>query len=195
MKVSIYMNDELIMIIKPFKYLLIITIIEILVCFTFFTNLYSNYDKNLFEISLNGKLMNCYYTEKYNKDFFIHASSEGYNSVENRINKIEMSNKIQLNVDEYEVYYKSGGRKANTNGWLRQDNLEYKKVNSQDKNIQIKRMNKIIYDGKYISNLSSYINEEGRYYIHIYSTRKDGLFTSVKTHISFNVIVGGGKID
>ena len=106
-----------------------------------------------------------------------------------------MSNKIQLNVDEYEVYYKSGGRKANTNGWLRQDNLDYKKVNSPDKNIQIKRMNKIIYDGKYISNLSPYINEEGRYYVHIYSTRKDGLFTSVKTHISFNVIVGGGKID
>ena len=64
------MNDELVMIIKSFKYLLIIIIIEILGCFTFFTNLYSNYDKNLFEISLNDKLMNCYYTEKYNKDFF-----------------------------------------------------------------------------------------------------------------------------
>ena len=56
-------------------------------------------------------------------------------------------------------------------------------------------MNKVIYDGKYISDLSPYINEAGRYYIHIYSTRKDGLFTSVKTHISFNVIVGGGKFD
>lgn len=189
------MNDELVMIIKPFKYLFIVMLVEILVWFTFFTNFYSNYDKNLFEISLNGKLMNCYYTEKYNKDFFIHANSEGYNSVENRINKIEMSNEMQLNVDEYEVYYKSGYRKTNTNGWLKQDNLDYKKVNSEDKSIQIKRMNKIIYDGKYISDLSSYINEEGRYYIHIYSTRKNGLFTSVKTHISFNVIVGGGKID
>ena len=111
------------------------------------------------------------------------------------INKVELSDNIKLEIDEYEVYYKSGNRKSDTNGWLRQDNLDYKKVNSQNKSIQIKRMNKVIYDGKYISDLSPYINEAGRYYIHIYSTRKDGLFTSVKTHISFNVIVGGGKFD
>ena len=48
-------------------------------------------------------------------------------------------------------------------------------------------------DGDYISDLSNIINEKGRYYIHIYSVRKDGLLTSVKTHISFNVIVGGGN--
>ena len=51
----------------------------------------------------------------------------------------------------------------------------------------------MLYDGDYISDLSSIINEKGRYYIHIYSIRKDGLLTSVKTHISFNVIVGGGN--
>lgn len=189
------MNNKLNEIIKPFKFLFIIMITEIIICFSFFTNLFNAYDKNLFEVSLNGKLMKCYYSEKYNNAFFIQASTKSYNSVDNMLNKVELSDNIKLEIDEYEVYYKSGNRKSDTNGWLRQDNLDYKKVNSQDKSIQIKRMNKVIYDGKYISDLSPYINEAGRYYIHIYSTRKDGLFTSVKTHISFNVIVGGGKFD
>ena len=56
-------------------------------------------------------------------------------------------------------------------------------------------MDKTNYKGDYINDLSKYINEKGRYYIHIYSTRKDSLFVSVKTHISFNVIVGGGNRD
>lgn len=189
------MNDALKNIFIPFKIIFIIMIIEIILCFSFFTSLFSAYDKNLFEISLNGKLMKCYYSEEYKNSFFIQASTESYNSVDNMINKIELSDNIKLEVNEYEVYYKSGNRKSDTNGWLRQDNLDYKKINSQDKSIQIKRMNKVIYDGKYISDLSPYVNEEGRYYIHIYSTRKDGLFTYVKTHISFNVIVGGGKFD
>lgn len=189
------MNSELGEIIKPFKYLFIVMIIETILCISFFTNLFSNYDKNLFEISLNGELMNCYYSEKYNNGFLIQANTESYNSVENRVNNVELSNNMQLDVNEYEVYYKNGHRKFDTNGWLRQDSLDYKKVNNQNINIKIKRMNKTIYDGEYISDLSSYINEKGRYYIHIYSTRKDGLFTSIKTHISFNVVVGGGNHD
>ncbi len=189
------MNVELKEIIKPFKYLFIVMIIVIILSYSFFTNLFSNYEQNLFEISLNGKLMHCYYSEKYNNVFLIQANKGGYNSVENSINEVELSNNMQLNLNEYEVYYKNGYRKSNNNGWLRQDNLDYKKVNNQNITMKIKRMNKVIYDGEFISDLSPYINEKGRYYIHIYSTRKDGIFTSIKTHISFNVIVGGGNHD
>lgn len=126
------MNNKLNEIIKPFKFLFIIMITEIIICFSFFTNLFNAYDKNLFEVSLNGKLMKCYYSEKYNNAFFIQASTESYNSVDNMINKVELSDNIKLEIDEYEVYYKRGNRKSDTNGWLRQDNLDYKKVNSQE---------------------------------------------------------------
>lgn len=139
--------------------------------------------------------MKCYYYEKYNNGVMIQANSESYNSVENQVNSIPLSEHIYLEIKEFEVYYKSGNRKSNTNGWLRQENLVYKPVHDQEIKIQIKRMNHTIYDGKFISDLSPYINEKGRYYIHIYSTRTDGLLASIKTHISFNVIVGGGNHD
>ena len=187
------MSGELSEIIKPFKVLFIILIVEFLFILIFFTALYSGYDKNLFEIKLNNTLMNCYYSEEYTNGIIINAGTSGYNSVENRINEIQLNNPIKLDVNEYEVYYKNGYRKADTNGWLKEDNLNYSSVKNSKLKLIIKRKNKLLYDGDYISDLSNVINEKGRYYIHIYSVRKDGLLTSVKTHISFNVIVGGGN--
>ena len=180
-------------IIKPFKYLFLGLFIEFLIVFSFFTVLYSNYDKNLFEVTFNGILMNCYYTEKYTNGFLVNAGVESYNSVENRTNEIDLSDKMNLKVNEYEVYYKNGMRKNDTNGWLKDNNLNYKLVTNSILKLEIKRKNKIIYNGDYISDLNNIINEKGRYFIHIYSTRKDGLLTSVNTHISFNVLVGGGS--
>ena len=55
------MNSIIFESLKPIKYVLIISVIEFIILFSFFTALYSRYDKNLFEIELNGKLMNCYY--------------------------------------------------------------------------------------------------------------------------------------
>ena len=91
------------------------------------------------------------------------------------------------------MYYKNGMRKNDTNGWIKDNNLNYKLVTNSILKLEIKRKNKIIYNGDYISDLNNIINEKGRYFIHIYSTRKDGLLTSVNTHISFNVLVGGGN--
>lgn len=99
------MNGELNAIFKPFKYMFLFLIIEFLIVLSFFTALYSSYDKNLFEVYFNGILMNCYYSEKYTNGFLINAGVEGYNSVENRINEIQLSDKMNLKVNEYEVYY------------------------------------------------------------------------------------------
>lgn len=182
-------------IIKPVKVLFIFLIIEFIFIFVFFTLLYSSYNKNLFEVKLNDILMNCYYSEKYTNGILINTRISGYNSVENRINEIQLNSPIKLDVNEYEVYYKNGHRKANTNGWLREHNLNYTQVKNSKIKIKIKRKNNVLYDGEYIRDLSNIINEKGRYYIHIYSVRKDGLFINVKTHISFNVIVGGGNYE
>lgn len=92
--------------------------------FIFFTAMHSSYDKNLFEVKINGFDMNCYYSEKYTNGILIHAGNSGYNSVENRINEIQLSSSIKLNINEYEVYYKNGYRKADTNGWLKKDDFE-----------------------------------------------------------------------
>lgn len=176
---------------KIFKTLFIVLAIEFILIFSFFITYTSNYDKNVFEIKLNGTLMKCYYSEKYNNGFLLNAGSGGYNSVENQINKIDLDDEMLLEVNEYEVYYKNGNRKGNSSAWYKSDDYKYKLIQDSDIKIQIKRMDKTLYDGDFIVNLNEYINEKGRYYIHIYSTRKDGLLISVKTHISFNVIVGG----
>ena len=69
------MSGELSEIIKPFKVLFIILIVEFLFILIFFTALYSGYDKNLFEIKLNNTLMNCYYSEEYTNGIIINATS------------------------------------------------------------------------------------------------------------------------
>lgn len=189
------MDNYLKEIFTPFKYLGVALLIEFVVVLSFFTALYSSYDMNLFEVNLNGIEMKCVYTEKYSNGFLVNAGIESHNNVEHSVNRIDLNDKIILNINEYEVYYQSGNRKQNTNGWKKQDNLNYVKVNDSKIKIEIKRMNKVLYNGDYIYDLSAYMNEKGRYYIHIYSTRKDGLLSSVKTHISFNVIVGGGNYE
>jgi hypothetical protein len=188
------MSGELSEIFKIFKHLFLILIIVLIISFSFFTLKYSGYDMNIFEININGTPMNCFYSEKYNSAFLVQAQTSSLNDVDPAINSIELEDTMNLEIDEYEVYYKSGRRKEDTTGWHRDDGLNYVKVDN-DVKIEIKRMNKVLYDGKYINDLSKYINEKGRYYIHVYSTRSAGLFTSVKTHISFNVIVGGGNYE
>ena len=187
------MNDGLIMGMKSFKkFCLIIFIIIILIMF-FSTYVTNRYNQNKFEVYLNNKEMRYYYHEDYSNFFLVLASIGGHVLVFTQPNSIDLTNKIELTLNEYEVYNKQGLRRSYDYGNI-DPNWEYKKVNNNLK-LEIKRMDKTIYKGDYINDLSKYINEKGRYYIHIYSTRKDSLFVSVKTHISFNVIVGGGNRD
>ena len=83
------MDSELTSIFKPFKFVFILLLLELFFLFTFFTNLFSSYDKNLFEVKLNNHLMNCYYSEKFNNAFFIRAGTSGYNQVLPRVNNVE----------------------------------------------------------------------------------------------------------
>ena len=175
------------------KYFFLILLIFFLSFLSFFTAYSSYYNQNIFTISLNGKEMNCYYTEKYNNSFLVRARKEGYNSVSNRLNEIPLEDIMELNVLEQEVYYKNGNRKLDVVNWKKDAQLEYKTVDTSKIQLEIKRMNKVLYKGNFKKDISKYINEKGRYYIHIYVTRKDGFFTTIKTHISFNVVVGGGN--
>lgn len=187
------MNSGLGSVIKLYKNLfLVIFILFILVIL--FTNYVTNrYNQNAFEVYLNGQEIRFFYTENYNNFFLTLSNTAGYNYdiVKNQPNSVDLTSKMELIINEYEVYNPNGIRRPYNNIYI--DNWTYKKTDNTNIKLEIKRMDKIIYNGGFISDLSPYINEKGRYYIHIYSTRKDVLFTSVKTHISFNVIVGGGN--
>ena len=98
--------------------------------------------------------------------------------------------KMILQINEYEVYNKAGRRVSADDYWAKLNDFTYKKVDYSKIKLEIKRMDKVLYSGDYIADISNYLNENGRYYIHIYMNRKDGWFSGVKTHFSFNVIVG-----
>lgn len=189
------MNSGLGSVIKSYKNLFFVLSILLIVFMLFSMYLTNSYNQNAFEVYLNGKLMRFFYTEKYNNGFLTlsnHAGNIYGNDIFNyQPNTIDFKDKIELIINEYEVYNSSGIRRPYNK--IYGDNWTYKKIDNTNIKLEIKRMNKIIYNGGFISDLSPYIYEKGRYYIHIYSTRNDNLFTSVKTHISFNVIVGGGN--
>jgi hypothetical protein len=169
------------------KYLLVSAIVFIL-SFMFFVNMYSFYNGDFFEVMINGQNMRCYYKEQ---EYVLGFSTAGTNAYVNsdQTNYISQTSQILLQVNEYEVYYKNGNRKKDTTGWLYNENLIYKETEN-DKYLIIKRNNEIIYSGNYRSDLTAYLQEKGRYYIHIYVNRKENAFSKVKTHIALNVRIG-----
>ena len=152
-------------------------------------NRYNSFTKNIFEVSINDKLLNCYYTEIYNNTFLISGTNKGYNHIEQTNNKINNNHKFYLKINEYEVYHTNGVRIRENDSWKREYNHIYKEVTNHNLTLQIKRKNEILYEGIFISDISKYLTENGRYYFHIYSTRKDNFISSVKTHISFNIVI------
>ncbi len=190
------MNDVFLPnLIKTIKITLISSIIFFLFIYIFLIKFYSSYDKNIFQIKFNDIDMNCYYSEQYNNMFIVSASSSGYNSVEKNVNEVELKDDMSLVIDEYEVYYKNNYKKNNNFNWFFDANLIYNKTNNNVINIKIYRMNKKIYDGTLLDNYNEIIDEPGRYYFHIYNKRKINILSSVNTHISFNVIIGGGNYE
>ncbi|MDD3453007.1 MAG: hypothetical protein PHN42_01850 [Bacilli bacterium] len=188
------MDGELGNVFRPFKLLFIICIIEVLFVFLLSMNLASNYKKDLFTIKFNGISMKCYYQEDFKMAGITVAGSSGNNDIINTNNAIDLEDNMNLDINEYEVYSKGGKLISAGTGWYKNNELTYKEVNNII-TLEIKRMDKTIYSGKYITNLNQYINEPGRYYIHIYVNRKLTITRNVKTHISFNVIVGGGNLE
>lgn len=124
------------------------------------------YESNKIRISINDKEINYYFKEKYTNWFVKMDEEDHYGNGDSNI--IASSNNIKLYLTE--SLYEKG-----------------------DIRIQIKRLNKILYDGKLINDLSKYVNEDGRYYIQIYDTKKLGFLKKLRTHITFNFIVGNGN--
>lgn|GEM_PF-3163341 len=178
---------------RSYKWAMLIFAIIFILMFSFLSNMYSYYDKNSFKIELNKIPMKCYYDEKYNNTFLLKAGTNSYNNLDNEINRVDLKQSMILNINEYEVYYKNGMRDSDTTGWYFGEEYNYKEIFNSKIKIKIKRKNKVIYEGEYIKDLNKYIYEKGRYFIHIYVTRKAGPLSSVRTHITFNVIVGGGN--
>ncbi len=184
------MNTRLLDIFYPLKWILIIFLVILFILLSYVILRNGIYDQNLFEIELNNEIMAGNYTENISSNLLVHFSDEGDNYSNKSLNKVALNDKMILKINEYEVYNNAGRRVSADDYWVKLEGFTYKRVDYSKIKLEIKRMNKILYSGDYITDISNYLNEKGRYYIHIYINRKDSWFSGVKTHFSFNVIVG-----
>jgi len=145
------------------------------------------YFESFHEITLGDELLRCYYEES--RSFFMIGNKiEGYNDINMDFNEVKLDSKMNLSVARFEAYYQNGVQDKLLSSWVRESGTIYKEVNTNITRLKIKRKNNTIYDGKFISDISKYVNEEGRYYFHLYIRNQDGLMVT-KDHITFNVLV------
>ena len=164
-------------------------ILLILIIILLILNFESSYKKDAFKVTINNYDLKCHYRELYQNAFLVKNGWEASNSVDRNINTIHLSNQMLLNVKEYEAFSNSGFQ-VDVDDWWFNNSYKYKEIKVNIEKLIIKRKNNILYEGEYIENVSPYLKENGRYFIHIYSKKKINFFVSIKTHISFNVIVG-----
>lgn len=169
------------------KYSLIIAI-----CITITLILIYNhgYYQNKFEVILNGKNLQSKYVTEYKNIFFIQTGNEDYIIKDgNLFNKLDSNDKYILNINEYEIY-NPNNKRIN----YEKDTKSQRKVpiSSNITRLKIEKDNKTIYDGVYINDISNIINENGRYYMHIYTQNKKDKFPYkyVNTNLHFNVLIG-----
>lgn len=184
-------------VLKPVGTLIIIIVAEFLILFF---NLNNIYERNAFKVSINNQELYVYYSEQYRSVIFpflldARNSIHSPNAVTPVINKVEYSENMELDLKEFEVYHKKSNTRDSVEGWYFSSKYNYKETRMQDVKLIIKRKGNILYDGDYIKNISSYIVEPGRYFFQVKTRRKINFYTTVKTHMNFNVIVDGDKYE
>lgn len=183
---------------KPLRNLLIAIIIILLILLFNFNN---KYYSNTFKVTINNNEVYVQYYEKYKRGiipFIVGTvnSQHSSNEVTPIVNDITYNKTMILNIKEYEAYWKKyKDRSYENKRWVFQDKYNYKETTSSSIHLVIKRKNKILYDGKYIEDISKYVNEKGRYFFNAEVTRKDNFYSTLKTYMSFNVIVGGDQYE
>ncbi len=172
------------------KYVFVTIILLLIFMMIYFV---SNDYEDKFVITINGKEITSRYDQEYVKYFLKRFGDSNYNktvSDESQLfNKVSFANNYILEIKEYEVYNKFGHRE---NYYMDKEGLEYKEVFDEDKTMMVQKDGKIIYEGKFLSNLKDIIKMPGRYYFHVYTKqdRATSPFAYSKTSLHFCFLVG-----
>ncbi len=171
---------------KPFLYV-ILGLIIVFILTVLYVDLIDgpNYNPNGFLISLNDTKLKFIIKEKCNNKI-VKGENDLLISYQDVL--IAKADKMILNFQEYEAYnknnFKTDGSFINSDSSNR---LTYKPVKNELK-IKIKKDGKILYYGNYITDLSEYLQEFGRYYIHIYIDRKENS-KKINTDLSMTFLI------
>lgn len=174
--------------------------IYILIAFLLFAALnfyfyfFNSYDKLKYTVTMNEKELAYYLDEKYtHASFPIFVHVKNYNKKFQLNSKNENLNEMILNdpILDFKVYecYNVHNKKriACTKNYQKEDKPIEKEVDIIPYQMVIQSKDKVLYKGKYISDLSEYVKEEGRYYFTLYLKIKNKLFETTKTKILFQI--------
>ena len=155
----------------------------------------SSYQNNYLEVLVNNEPVRFYYEQEYHNGLIQSSGLNGWGGHNDNyevINNYNLNNNFTLNVNEYVVYNTNKEIVKNVPYNNMSNNYTYELVNDSKISLKIMSPDTILYEGDYISDISKYITSKGRYYfnIEIKSRRTPKLLASVKTKITFNILVG-----
>ncbi len=161
-------------------YIVLFTIINIFLIFIINTK--TSYISNDFILMINNQPFN-YIWREYEKNFIFKDSKICSNPPKE--NEIHDSDFIHLTFNEYEKYDNNNFRVTGNFSNIFNNSYNYKEVKNPT-TMKIKKNNIIIYEGEFKNNITDLIKDEGRYYIHIYISRKENKFRKIYTELSAN---------
>lgn len=154
-----------------------------------FSNIFSQHKSRLYEVSLNDDLINIGVEETkkttiipfivYANDFSSHSF---YSEKDESELKFNLNDMINVSIKSYECYSNNTELQLSCVGAT---GLKKVIVNDTDYTLRIKRLNKaetITYNGEFLSDISGYFPEKGRYRIFIY-----GKYKNVTSTIYFDI--------
>ncbi len=150
-----------------------------------------NYYSNEFVVSLNNTKMKYIYRETFNNK----VTKENYDVGENFQDIIiTKTDSLLLDFKEYEVYDINNLRiNGSFYNKLNEEKKYVYKIVNNDVKLKIKKEGNVLYNGKYTENIASYLNETGRYYMHIYNTRNEH-GNKIYTDLSMTFMLINGEV-
>lgn len=176
------------------KSLIVIFCISFLLVVFLLISFNNSFFENKFVVTFNDQNINARYYSKYSELLLVKRVSEGrlnsYSYAYDLLNKTYLSDKYTLDLKEYEIYDRFGHRESYSPV---SSNVKTEIVEDSNVDLKIERMDKVLYEGPFISDVTDFISEEGRYYFHIYvkSKRSTTPIARVNTTLTFNVLVVG----
>lgn len=176
------------------KFYFKIVFVVLLFFFVFVNYFFNNkYNSNYYDVLVNDEKVVFYLKEQYTKKWIplirytVNSKRKWINQDEDKqLNTVKLSDSINLNLVKYNCYNQDNKEKIDC---LSNDNYINKKIVNQEiyyTIMTIERNSENLYTGQYISDISDYIKEPGRYYFKIV-IKNNYFFSKITSRIIFNI--------
>lgn len=182
---------------KVNRIILVVALVILIEASILMFNQSNNYDQNVIDITINEVPIHLYYKEAYRSVLIPYLldsrnESSAFNIGLPPINEIEYDDNLEISIKEFSTYNQDNER-VSLSGWnMNINKYQYKEEKINNCEMIVKRLDNVIYQNSCIKSLTEIVTEPGRYFFQVILKRNINFYTSVKTHMSFNVIIKEG---